>query len=943
MSAEHLLSLFKSLSDPVAMVDARNGELLWGSPAFSGHICDLSFNLSCPELTLFLSANAEALQLMHKAITGTADSVDPLVVPAEIRNFKGALHLTAVYWEGKPALAVVFRGEGTLRALEQESRRRDALRLLSSSEVITGGNFDAAGKLIAKTAAETLNAVRVGIWKLEKDHLRNMIIYDQRSKSYYVTESFGLDIYPKYVSKLHTERNIIIVDTATDTILPDLAANFDNAGIRALLDCPIRLGGRLLGVVCIEHAGSPRHWSLEEQAFGASIADFVVIALESSRVYESERRMSTLISNLPGTAFRCRNDFPVFEMEYMSEGCLEMTGYPPEDIIHNNKLCFFDIVHPEDLAKLEEDNIETLLVDKPLDTVFRIIHKSGEVRWIWERSRVVEVDPDNPAFSIVEGFFSDITDRRRLQEAESSSKAKSEFLANMSHEIRTPMNGVIGLTSLLLGTPLTPVQRKYAETIKHSADALLQVIDDILDFSKIDADKIALESIEFSPRKVLEESAEMVVLRGHEKGLELSLLVDPDVPALLMGDPGRVRQVLVNLLSNAIKFTFKGEIVIRCRYLPPDERSDSPGLHVEVCDTGIGIDPERLPELFRPFSQADSSTTRRFGGTGLGLSISKKLVELMNGHIEARSELGKGSTFGFCIRLAPAHSAASASAPDFSNVSVVVFDPHPTARQSLRLSLEKWSATVIETASLAETIEALAAAEDPARVLVLANHEASDLGASHMADVLAASMQGRGHVALLSGMATAIAQEDVLEQQKVLGILAKPVKEESLLQIMQAAFGEENWEQSQTLENDACGPACQLNILLVEDVEINQMVAVELISGMGHSVDVADNGRLAVEALAARDYDLVLMDCQMPEMDGYTATRIIRAPDSSVRDHAIPVIAMTAHAMSGDRDKCFASGMDDYIPKPVQVDDLAAMLDKWAGIVQERRAGRIEN
>ena len=933
MSAEHLLPLFKSLGDPIAIVDARDCELLWGSLLFNSQVFDSASAAGWAELTQFLLASPEVQILMRKAITGTAADLDPLVVPADILNWKGALHISFVYWELRPALAVVFRGEGTFHAQEQESRRRDALRLLSSSEVITSGNFDEAGKLIAKVAAETLNAVRVGIWKLERDRLRNLVIYDRRDNSFYEAAPFGLDIYPNYVSKLYTERNIIIADTVTDTILPDIAANFDNAGIRALLDCPIRLGGRLMGVVCFEHAGSPRHWSLEEQAFGASIADFVVIALESSRVYESERRMTTLISNLPGTAFRCRNDFPVFEMEYMSEGCLEMTGYPPEDLIHNKRICFFDIVHPDDLPALKEDNLETLLVDKPLDTVFRIIHKSGEVRWIWERSRVVETDPDNPAFSIVEGFFSDITDRRRLQAAEASNKAKSEFLANMSHEIRTPMNGVIGLTSLLLGTALTPVQRKYTETIKHSADALLQVINDILDFSKIDANEITLESIDFSPRKILEESVEMVILRAYEKGLEVSLLVDPDVPEYLKGDPGRMRQVLVNLLSNAIKFTFKGEVIIRCGCLPPDKPTGLPGLRVEVSDTGIGINPERLPELFHAFKQADSSTTRKFGGTGLGLSISKKLVELMGGHIDAVSEPGQGSTFSFAIRLEPAERAELAPAPDFSKAGVIVFDPHPATRQALRLNLEKWGAAVIEARSLAEAKAAAKALEDPSRVLVLANHEASGLGAVQLADALDEALQFKGRVALLSGIATAIAQEEVLERRKVLGLLAKPVKEESLLQIMQAAFGGAFLELIEAPEALLDGAAAKLNILLAEDVEINQMVAVELLTGMGHQVEVVDNGRLAVEALTRRDYDLVLMDCQMPEMDGYTAARTIRSPDSAVRNHSIPIIAMTAHAMSGDRDKCFASGMDDYLSKPVQVDNLKDILAKWAAIV----------
>ncbi len=943
LNAETLLPFFSSISDPVALISAEHAGLLWASPAFSSHIQDPGNSAPGSDLGPILLARPEVRKWMQEIRSSAKTPSEPLIIPADSLHWSGALHILPVEWRGEPALAVLFRGEGHVHGLAEESRRREALRTLSGAPEITGGDFSAASRLITKIAAETLEAARVGIWRLEETLLRNLLVYDRLVGKHYAAEPFGVDIYPKYVSLLHTERNIIITDTATDTILPDMAASFDLVGIRSLLDCPIRLGGKLVGCVCIEHAGNPRHWSMGEQAFGASIADFVVIAMESARVYESERRMSTLISNLPGTAFRCRNDFPTFEMEYMSEGCLEMTGYPPEDIIHNNKLCFFDIVHPEDLPKLKEENIETLLVDKPLDTTVRIIHKSGEVRWIWERSRIVELDPKNPRVSIVEGFFSDVTERRRLEEAELSSKAKSEFLANMSHEIRTPMNGVIGLTSLLIGTSLTPAQRKYAETIKHSADALLCVIDDILDFSKIEADKITIESIDFSPAKLAEDAVEMLALRAHEKGLELALMLDPALPRRLRGDPARIRQALVNILGNAIKFTFKGEVVVTVSSFSTggsaNGRGARPGLAFEVRDTGIGIKPERIAALFDPFIQADTSTTRQFGGTGLGLSISKKLVQLMGGDISAESAPGKGSIFRFSVLLDAAQGKETLLPPRLEGCNVLLFEPNASSRQALRTLMEKWGVTVAEAQSLGQAETLLGPASREPFSLVLADYETAGLDAAACASHLA-SRAGGSPVALLCSMGTAILQEDLLREGKILGILAKPAKGETLLQLLESALsgGPRPCAKAETCSAMPTART-RLRILLAEDVDINQMVATELITGLGHSIDVVDNGRLALDALRDKDYDLVLMDCQMPEMDGYSATRRIRSADSGVRDPQVPVIALTAHAMSGDKEKCLAAGMNDYISKPFQIEQLNAMLEHWAGRIREQRAG----
>jgi PAS domain S-box-containing protein len=942
-AAAVLLPFLKSMVHPAIVLDARTGALLWNNELYSFRAGEDGPAEAAKVVHNLLTANEALRNLVEQAGQSAPwpdeGLRDGMALAARHGEWEGLLHALPVVWSGRPAFVVRFLDMMQPHTASGETARREALRSLSGDPALTSGNFHVACRLITRIAATTLGAVRAGVWRLEKDQLFNEVIYDTRTSGHSRAEAFGVDIYPRYVEMLHTDRNIVIPDTQNDTILPGMAESYSLGGIRSLLDCPVRLGGKLMGVVCIEHAGEPRWWTVEEQTFGASVADFVVIALESSRVFESERRISTLLSNLPGTAFRCRNDFPVFTMEYLSEGFLEMTGYAPEDVVNNNKLCFFDIVYPEDLERLKEDNEDTLLQDKPLDTVFRIIHKNGDLRWIWERSRVVELRDDNPNFSVVEGFFSDITERMRLREAEAAGKAKSEFLANMSHEIRTPMNGVIGLAALLADTPLSTLQHKYVSSIRRSADALLSVINDILDFSKIEAGKLDLEVLDISPRATVEEACDILALRAAEKKLKLAFLPEANVPAFVKGDPGRIRQILLNLIGNALKFTDEGEVVVRCRADKRVEGDHTRDILVfEVEDTGIGIPPERIATLFKPFIQADSSTTRQFGGTGLGLSISKKLVELMGGDIFVESKPEGGSRFSFFLPLefSESQSPHTLFVHDLRGKTIVVFDLHAPSRAALASLLQGWGAQVLEPLSLEAFLRALTS--DPRRPdFALMDFEAAGLSAQTCADMLKAGKCLEACPTAFLGSVNAHVPDGLLRQNIIAGFLPKPVAAESLSRLLHGVFAHGKplppSPEDAFCSEHSCPPR---TILLVEDSPINQMVAVDLLENMGHRVDTADNGLAAVEMLRQKKYDLVLMDCQMPVMDGYTATAKIRDPQTGVLAPDVPIVAMTAHAMRGDKEKCLAAGMNAYIAKPIDVEHLKRAVRIWGAAGAEQ-------
>ena len=655
-------------------------------------------------------------------------------------------------------------------------------------------------------------------------------------------------------------------------------------------------------------------------------------------LYQSRQMLQSILDNIPQRVFWKDRSITylgcnqAFAMDAGLHDPSEIIGRTDFDLAWSKSA---ELYRADDKLVMEQESAKLNFDEQQV--------RPDETVWWLRTNKVPLRDREGKVIGVI-GTYEDITEHKQAEEmrkakeaAEAASRVKSQFLASMSHEIRTPINGVIGMTSLLLDTQLSAEQRRYAQVANTCGETLLAVINDILDFSKIEARKLGLEVIDFDLREMLEGTVEMLALPVNEKGLELTCLVAPEIPSLVRGDPGRLRQILLNLVGNAIKFTHQGEVAIRVQ-LEREEQSTAL-LRLAVEDSGIGIPEDRLAVLFSPFVQADGSTTRKYGGTGLGLAISKELAELMGGKIGVESEQGKGSTFWFTVVLQKQadHDEPEADlSEELEGVKVLVVDDNATSRLVVSTLLKSWGcrATYAADGDSALAILHKAVRLADAFDVALLDSKMPGLDGKELARRIAADPGLERTAILLMTSPTQRCDDAIPEGLKLAGRVTKPILQSRLRTALNVALGRQNATEEPCRERgaalpSAAAPRADVRILVAEDIASNREVALAILGKLGYCAETVTNGAEALTAFESGGYDLILMDCEMPEMDGYEATRRLRQQEIAAGKARVPIIALTAHVTSGDRSQCMSAGMDDYLCKPIDPRKLAVALAKW--------------